>query len=170
MIAGLCLLLGLQSAQAWDNTLLVDAGGSDDASAVVRLSYARNLGLRWWETGTGAFGLSLEAGAGYLFNEEGGNLLAFQALPMIAYNFRSRSRLQPFLEGGLGGAYLTEDDIDGVELGSNLHFANIFGAGVRFGPERRHSLGVRYLHYSNAGLNEDNHGINYYMLSYGLSF
>jgi hypothetical protein len=51
----------------------------------VRLSYARDTGIRFLENRTGRFGLSLEAGAGYLEAGEGADVFAFQALPMISY-------------------------------------------------------------------------------------
>lgn len=166
----LIVLLGSESAAAWNNILVLDAGVSNAGTAGIRVSYARDLGVRLLENSTGVFGLRLEAGAGYYFEDGSSDVLGIEALPLAVYKVKLSSQIQPYLEGGAGGVYLTEKNIEGNRLGGHLQFVEILGLGVCFGSDRRQSIGFRFVHYSNADVHDENEGINYYLLSYGVSF
>jgi len=170
--AFVCLgvLLCGSAVWAWSNTLFLEGGGSPDASAGFKVTYSRDLGWRWLESGIGLVSPTLEAGVGFFLEDGSSDVFAFEALPLFKYIFKTDSSVQVYLEGGAGGAYLTEEHIEGNDLGGHVQFVDIFGLGCRLGRERQHSLGLRFVHYSNAGLHEKNEGINYLHLCYGFAF
>ena len=53
------------------------------------------------------------------------------------------------------------------ELGSSFQFEDRVGAGFRNGP---HDWNLRYIHYSNAGFEEPNDGLDLVMINYGYHF
>lgn len=89
------------------------------------------------------------------------NLLAFKYLDRPAgENWR------PYLEGGIGVIYT---DFQVEDQGSRFNFNPQAGAGVEWARPDGHALqaGVRLHHLSNAGLNDDNRGINSLLLMVG---
>jgi len=171
VVAFFCLMLASKGVcWAWSNTLLLEAGVAPKASEGVKLTYTRDFGWRWFESDVGYISPNLEAGAGFFREEGSSDVYGFEALPLLIYVFKTDFALQPYLEGGAGGVYLTEETIEGNNLGGHLQFADILGLGCRFGRQRQHSLGARYVHYSNADLHSVNDGIDYVLLRYGFSF
>lgn len=73
-------------------------------------------------------------------------------------------RLKPYIEGGVGGLYTSlRSDIRGTtDLGQSFQFSSTGGAGLRyeFDASRALTLGVRFRHISNAGMDHDNPGID----------
>ncbi|WVM92338.1 acyloxyacyl hydrolase [Halopseudomonas pachastrellae] len=79
--------------------------------------------------------------------------------PVFTLSFPGNGGVTPFIEGGIGAAVFTETNLDDRrDLGSKFQFEDRIGAGMRFtsGAE----LGLRYYHYSNAGIKQPNQGIN----------
>jgi lipid A 3-O-deacylase len=87
-------------------------------------------------------------------------VLVFRPVP-------SDSRPEPYLEIGVGGAWLSETMISWRDFGSHLQFEDRIGAGIRW---RSFDFNFRYLHYSNAGLAGPNHGLDILLLSCAYSF
>lgn len=86
---------------------------------------------------------------------------ALQYLDIIA-----TERLRPYLEAGIGVAY-TDFQVEGQ--GSRVNFNPVLGAGVEFPLRNASSLfvSVRLHHLSNAGLKDENRGINSAVLAVG---
>lgn len=53
------------------------------------------------------------------------------------------------------------------EMGSSFQFEDRIGAGLRFSGQE---IGIRALHYSNAGIKQPNDGVEAYTLHYRTSF
>ncbi len=70
----------------------------------------------------------------------------------------------PYLDLGLGVHYLTEDRIENKLFGSDVLFGSNIGIGMLFGRDGRFDVGFRARHLSNAGIDEINWGINFYMV------
>jgi hypothetical protein len=89
------------------------------------------------------------------------NLLAFKYLDRFAVGNR-----RPYIEGGIGVIY-TDFQVD--DQGSRVNFNPQAGAGLEWARADGHALqtGVRLHHLSNAGLNDDNRGINSLLLTIG---
>ena len=77
---------------------------------------------------------------------------------------------RPYIDFGLGLHYVTEDRIEGKELGKQWLAGSNIGAGIVMGKAQRFDLGIRYRHLSNAGTEEINWGINHSMIRAALRF
>ena len=89
--------------------------------------------------------------------------------PMFRYNFATGSRWVPFINAG-GGVSCT--NIDGPDLSGNFQFNLQGGAGTHYFLTERTALTVEYrwLHFSNAGLRQPNHGTNTQMFHIGMNW
>ncbi|MNJ81500.1 Lipid A deacylase PagL precursor [compost metagenome] len=61
-------------------------------------------------------------------------------------------------------AAFSSTEIEDNELGSSFQFEDRIGFGLRFAGG--HEVGVRAIHYSNAGLQTPNDGVESYALHY----
>lgn len=78
--------------------------------------------------------------------------------------------LTPFIEAGLGLHWLSQSELDELQLSSHYHFASQFGIGFAFGEKRDIDFSWHIQHLSNAGLKEPNPGINFSILKIGYRF
>ncbi|MDL1891744.1 acyloxyacyl hydrolase [Sphingobacteriales bacterium CHB3] len=74
-------------------------------------------------------------------------------------------------EAGVGANYISIREIDGRRLGSNFLFSPTFSAGIEV-PWLSNVIGVHYSfrHLSNAGLFEDNDGVNFQYIIFSMTF
>lgn len=88
----------------------------------------------------------------------------------LKLNFRSRKRLQPFIDA-TGGFIVTTRDIP-VDKASNFNYEFGFGSGFDYFLSARRSLRVSYAfrHISNNGLGYYNPGIDAGVIEIGYSF
>lgn len=77
---------------------------------------------------------------------------------------------RPYISGTFGTAFLSETEFDDKNFGISFQFRSKAGLGIQFGEDFRHSLQVDIAHFSNAGLDSHNSGINTYCISYGFRF
>ncbi|MOA42977.1 Lipid A deacylase PagL precursor [compost metagenome] len=74
--------------------------------------------------------------------------------------------MKPFIEAGIGLAAFNHADVAGQNLGVAFNFEDRLGFGMKFGNGQ--SVGIRAMHYSNAGLKQPNDGIESYSLFYSM--
>ncbi|WP_163835860.1 acyloxyacyl hydrolase [Spartinivicinus ruber] len=127
------------------------------------LSGYYDFSLIYWENQ-----LSHEDG---LSAEGNGSTTAISFSPIFRIKPRDAffNALTPYLEIGVGAALLTHSKIvaksfSAVDLGSNFQFEDRIGIGLQIGSQRQFELGYRYIHYSNAGINSNNDGIDFQQL------
>ena len=77
---------------------------------------------------------------------------------------------RPYIAGFVGPSYVDEIDFLGRELGSHILIHARGNLGFGFGENFRHRLSLEYTHYSNAGTNAQNDGLDNYGLSYSFRF
>jgi opacity protein-like surface antigen len=89
--------------------------------------------------------------------------------PLLRYNFATGTRWRPFLTAG-AGVCLT--DISHPDLSGALQFNPQAGFGTHYFLNRRTALTVEYrwLHISNSGLAQPNHGVNTQMFTAGVAW
>jgi hypothetical protein len=87
----------------------------------------------------------------------------------LRYNFLIWDRFVPFLDANFGMVY-TDFDLEGQSDGFNFNVG--FGTGFHQFLSQHTALtpAVRYQHFSNAGLNEPNRGINDVLFLLGVSY
>ncbi|MDX3774951.1 acyloxyacyl hydrolase [Chromatiaceae bacterium AAb-1] len=71
-------------------------------------------------------------------------------------------------ELGIGVSLLDRRRFAGRDMGSVYQFEDRLGLRLTLSPQ--HSVSLRYMHYSNGGLNRPNPGIDFIALSYALKF
>ncbi|WP_051564636.1 acyloxyacyl hydrolase [Desulfovermiculus halophilus] len=154
---------------AKQNTLFISGGGSWDADGTVRFSYVRDVDWQFWSSSLGHFTPSVEVGAGWWFSSAKTGVHA-DVTPMFRYVFHTGRDVVPFVEGGAGASYISYEQFGGQDLGSHFQFRDVAGVGVAFGPDAQYSMHARYEHYSNADLADENDGLDFWVLGFGMSF
>lgn len=88
----------------------------------------------------------------------------------LRFSLFTNKPIRPFLEGSVGGAVNSDDNMDNRELGSHALFRSRGSVGVNFGDTYNHKLQGDVVHFSTAGLTSKNQGYTTYGISYGYSF
>ncbi|WP_460314946.1 acyloxyacyl hydrolase [Aliiglaciecola aliphaticivorans] len=73
-------------------------------------------------------------------------------------------------EFGIGISMVDDTHFAGKDIGSHYQFEDRLGLVVDFGKNLKQSVSVRYMHYSNGGLNSNNPGVDFLNISYAFKF
>lgn len=142
------------SAQAADVSAAVGATGQ--SGMTYRLGLSWDWDKSWWQTSTGRLTGYWDAGYTYWEGgDEGAGKHSLSFAPVFVYEFAGDS-IKPFIEAGIGVAAFSGTRVGDQNLGSSLNFEDRIGAGLKFANGQ--SVGVRAIHYSNAGLKQPNDG------------
>jgi opacity protein-like surface antigen len=119
---------------------------------------------KWYR---GNFELLLELFGGGQFNPYGRYFVGLTLL--IRHNFATCSRWMPFVDAGAG---VSATNIEGPDLSGTFQFNLQGGVGTHYFLSDRTALTVQYrwLHFSNAGIRDPNHGTNTQMFHVGVSW
>ncbi|MWV12814.1 acyloxyacyl hydrolase [Pseudomonas sp. R-28-1W-6] len=158
--------LGLSSfaAQAVDFT--VAAGRSGESTNVYRLGAQWNWDRSWAQSDVGRLTGYWDAGYTYWDGDKASSNHSLSFTPVFVYEFAGE-RVKPYIEAGIGVAFFENTELEEHDLGSSFQFEDRLGAGLRFSGQE---VGIRAVHYSNAGIKEPNDGVEAYTLHYRLSF
>jgi hypothetical protein len=74
------------------------------------------------------------------------------------------------IEFGIGLAYVHDKKFGGVNIGSYYQFEDRLGIVMQLGENSQSSVALRYIHYSNGGLNTKNPGLDFASLVYMHAF
>ncbi|MCQ4264431.1 acyloxyacyl hydrolase [Stutzerimonas stutzeri] len=162
----LALLTGTASATAAEFSGSLGVTGQGDMS--YRAGLAFDWDKSWLNSDTGH--LSGYWDAAYTYWEGGDDYTAAHSLsfaPVFVYEF-SGFKYTPFVEGGVGVAFFSKTDVGEQQLGSSFNFENRIGAGLKLPHAQK--VGIRAMHYSNAGIKQPNDGIESYSLFYSRQF
>ncbi len=160
-------LLTMPAAHALDG-ITVQIGESSESTTTYRIGAQFEFGRTLWQSDSGGVLLNGYWDAG-VTRWSGLDATSVTLTPMFRLNFgASEGGVMPFLEAGIGAAYFTETNLDSQDLGSKFQFEDRLGAGLRFASGSE--VGVRYYHYSNAGIKQPNDGIDMGALYYRLAF
>ena len=88
------------------------------------------------------------------------NLTVVALTPVVRWYMMDASHMvQPYLEGGAGPGYLSDTQFKDRNLGIHFTFQDFFGFGAMINTPYPMLVGMRILHYSNAGLDGHNAGV-----------
>jgi hypothetical protein len=91
--------------------------------------------------------------------------------PVISSQFATVFDKYPIKwEFGIGVSLVQDTQFAGKDIGSHYQFEDRLGLIMEFGEELKQSLAIRYMHYSNGGLNTKNPGLDFLNLSYAKRF
>ncbi len=159
-------VLGLTSlsAQAVDFTAAV--GQSSESTTVVRLGAQWDWDKSWLQSDVGRLTGYWDAGYTFWDGDETASNHSISFSPVLVYEFAGET-VKPYIEGGIGVALFADTDLENNDLGSSFQFEDRLGAGLRFSGQE---VGIRAIHYSNAGIKQPNDGVEAYTLHYRTSF
>lgn len=155
---------GIGAAQAADVTFAL--GRTGDSTTVYRIGTQVDFGSRWLQSRTGHLGAYWDAAYTYWEGDETAANHSLSFSPVFVYEFTGE-RFRPYIEAGIGIAAFSGTEVEDNQLGSSFQFEDRLGIGVRFADEE---LGLRLIHYSNAGLKQPNGGVETYTLHYRFRF
>lgn len=156
-------------AAAIDGVSLIGGTGDDANMAAVGLVW--DWDKQWLKSGDWSLGGYWEADVSYWKGDSpGGNSIGgIGFTPVFRYGTDTGS-IAPYVEAAVGVHLFSSVRInDEKKMGTAFEFGDHVGFGVRFGEKLRYDLGYRFQHYSNAGISDNNGGINFHQvrLRYG---
>lgn len=91
--------------------------------------------------------------------------------PVISKQFATIANKYPLRwEFGIGVSLVEDTRFAGKDIGSHYQFEDRLGLVTDFGENMNHSVALRYMHYSNGGLNDHNPGVDFLNVSYAVYF
>lgn len=176
-IPGLALVAGLAFgpvASALDS-FTVEFGTGDDDATRFGATVGWDWDAKWFAEGDWYLGGFWELGGSYWDADAGrtGNDSMGEVGGAAVFRYQTHKPIggfSPFLELGLGIHGFTETELEDKDFDIAFSFAESLGGGVRFGANSAWELGYRYQHLSNAGLGDDNPGINFHLFRLGYHF
>ncbi|WP_459704173.1 acyloxyacyl hydrolase [Stutzerimonas marianensis] len=158
-------LISTTTAHAWDFTAAV--GGTGESTMTYRLGVQKDFHRSWFQTEVGRLTGYWDAGYTYWDGDKVSSNHSISLAPVFVYEFNGGA-MKPYLEAGIGIAAFESTEIEENGLGTSFQFEDRIGAGIRF--ISGHEIGLRAIHYSNAGIKKPNDGIESYALHYRASF
>lgn len=73
----------------------------------------------------------------------------------------------PYIEAGIGIAFISEKKIDDRDLSSSFQFENRVGVGIK---TKEIDFHVRYIHYSNGSTSQPNDGLDFFLAGMAFKF
>lgn len=94
------------------------------------------------------------------------SLGVFGLAPMFRLQGTERlsEQFSPYFQASVGLSLITRNHLGRRDLGKNWQFQDFLGVGTQFGKNLAWDIGLHYLHYSNAGFNPPNQGIDVKLL------
>lgn len=155
---------GAGALQAADVTAAI--GQSGDSTMVYRLGAQWDWQRSWFQTDVGRLTGYWDLGYTYWDGDETASNHSLSFSPVFVYEFAGQS-VRPYIEAGIGVAAFSSTELEDNRLGSSFQFEDRIGVGLRFSGQE---IGLRAVHYSNAGLKNPNDGVEAYTLHYRMSF
>lgn len=87
--------------------------------------------------------------------------------PVFVYTFKGEN-VSPYVEAGIGVGVFNGTTVGDRNIGSSVHFEDRIGFGLKFKDDSK--VGVRAIHYSNAGIKQPNAGIESFSVFYTQPF
>ena len=165
LAAAVLAFAGANLAQAAQVTGAVGVTSQGDMTYRAGLSFDRD--KQWFETSVGHLTGYWDAGYTYW---EGGDASGAHSLsfsPVFTYEF-SGFTYTPYIEAGIGIAAFSKTRVGDQRMGSSFNFEDRIGLGLKLPSEQK--VGIRAIHYSNAGIRQPNDGIESYSLFYSKGF
>ncbi len=154
----------VSAVQAMD--LSVAIGQTGDSTMTYRLGTQFDFNQSWFASDVGRLTGYWDAAYTYWDGDKTASNHSLSLSPVFVYEFAGE-RFKPYIEAGIGIAAFSSTELEDNDLGSSFQFEDRLGFGVRFAGQE---VGVRAMHYSNAGIKQPNDGVESYTLHYRLSF
>lgn len=162
---GAAVVLGLAGTCAQAADLSVAIGQSGESTMVYRLGAQWDWDSAWLQSDMGRLTGYWDAGYSYWDGDETASNHSLSFAPVFVYEFTGET-VRPYIEAGIGVALFSSTELEDNDLGSSFQFEDRLGLGLRFSGQE---IGLRAVHYSNAGLESPNDGVEAYTLHYRMA-
>jgi hypothetical protein len=174
LLAATCMFVALPVSALDGVAFEFGTADSDDDVNRYGVAFKWDWSAQWFSAGDWYLGGYWEAGASYWDGDNGrtGNdsLGDFHATPVLRFQRKPGAGVVPFFEFGVGAHVHTDDSIGDKDFDIPFAFGSHVGGGLRFGANGKYELLYRFQHLSNAGLGDDNPGINFHVMQLGYRF
>lgn len=157
--------LGLSSLSAQAVDFSAAVGQTSESTSIARLGAQWDWDTSWMQSDVGRLTGYWDAGYTFWDGDETASNHSISFSPVFVYEFAGET-VKPYIEAGIGVALFADTELEGNDLSTSFQFEDRLGAGLRFSGQE---VGIRAIHYSNAGLKQPNDGVEAYTLHYRLS-
>lgn len=151
-------------AQAADVSVAI--GQTGDSTMVYRMATQWDWSQSWWQSDLGRLTGYCDLAYTFWDGDKTASNHSISTAPVLVYEFAGE-HVKPYIEAGIGVALFSSTELESNKLGSSFQFEDRLGVGLRFADQE---VGLRAIHYSNAGIKQPNNGVEAYTLHYRLSF
>ncbi len=145
----------------------IGIGESQDHIHIYRIGGKTNFKSTWFESDYGRLSGYYEASMHY-WKKGNDQIYGVAFSPVFVYTIGDISdTFQPYVEAGIGAAYISKTKINGRNMATHFQFEDRVGLGVKTGS---YDFNARYMHYSNAGIEKPNNGIDIIMFTAAYRF
>ena len=141
-------------------------GSTSDSTMTYRLGLTSDWDKSWFQSDTGRLTGYWSGAHTYWDGDKRASVSSLSFSPVFVYEFAGES-VKPYIEAGIGVALFSRTRLEDNNIGQSFQFEDRLGAGVRFAGQE---IGVRAIHYSNAGIKQPNDGAEAYTLHYRTRF
>ena len=173
-IAIVLSLLSISRVHGFD-AVTAEFGSGDDGINRYGLALQWDWSAVWVRTGSWELGGYWELSGSYWDGDDGrsgtDSLVEVGLTPVFRFQRQSvESGLAPFAELGIGVHIQSRENLEDKDFGTLFAFGSHLGFGMQFGSDQAYEISYRFQHLSNAGIGDDNPGINFHMLRLGYRF
>lgn len=143
-------------------------GQADPDINIYRVGLKKFFSLQWLKTNLGQLSGYFELSFNHWEHSNNDYINSVSFSPVFTYFFGDESNLiRPYIEGGIGAAYIDEYHIADRNLSTNFQFEDRIGIGARI---KLLDLNFSYMHYSNASIKDPNNGIDNLIFTTAVQF
>lgn len=164
-LAAMAALVVGHSVSAQAAGLEFGLGSTSDSTLTYRLGLTSQWDKSWFETDVGRLTGYWNGAYTYWAGDQRAGASSLSFAPVFVYEFAGQS-VKPYLEAGIGVAAFSRTRLEDNNIGQAFQFEDRLGFGLRFAGG--HEVGIRAIHYSNAGISSHNDGVESYSLHYTL--
>jgi len=160
LITGLCWMPSSHAA----NGIAIEAGLGDDSTDMGQFSLIHQWDSKWFTEGNWYLTGYWEASLGHWHSSNaGGNEIWNVGLtPVFRVQSKATGGLRPYFEAAIGANLISDTHVNNERnMGVAYQFGDHLGLGMILGDRGQYELGYRFQHFSQAGINHDNDGINF---------
>lgn len=162
-LAAMLFMANISTAEPTFGGVSVSAGYGNYYSRAEIAWESPSLWTYKFSDGYGRLDLVAELGAAYWMaqgSRSPSRVWQFSATPFLRWSWNDRY----YLEAGVGASVFSRTDFADKNLSTAFQFGDHIGVGAYLSDTSR--VGLRYSHYSNAGIKRPNPGLNILQLMY----
>jgi len=160
----LLLFHGYTPALWADESIAFAMGPANSDLFVARVALRETWSSQWFESSVGALGAFNSFSANHWW-DSADSISAVAYSPVFIYRFKNA--YLPYVLAGIGISYFSDSHIKDRDLGSRFQFEDRLGIGWQWDANE---LTLMYMHYSNAGIEPPNEGLDMILLSFAYTY